>query len=83
MLVQLYSLVIAMARLIFSHYLDKESCMLLCTRNDRADLLTLHCEIVQVMLPIPISHTAWLVLKRHGGFISCPALGLGTGWGGS
>lgn len=53
--------------------------MLLCTRNDRADLLTLHCETVQVMLPIPISHTAWLVLKRHDGFILCPALGSGSG----
>lgn len=53
--------------------------MLLCTRNDRPDLLTLHRETVQALLPIPISHTAWLVLKGHDGFKLCPALGSGSG----
>lgn len=49
--------------------------MLLCTHNDRTDLLTLHCETEQAVFPIPMSQTAWLVLRGHDGFNLCPASG--------
>ena len=53
--------------------------MLLCTHNDRPDLLTLHCETEKATLPIPISQIAWLVLRGHDGFKLCPALASGSG----
>lgn len=60
--------------------LGQESSVLLHTRNDRPDLLTVPCETTQAMLLVTISHTVWLVLKGHSSF-KLSSFSLST-WGG-